>query len=55
MNTSELLGTLIVMMVRERLVHVASGWLGGITPEGRGRGELRRHWLKITSKKVVLK
>ena len=54
MNTSELLGTLIVM-VRERLVHVASGWLGGITPEGRGRGELRRHWLEITSKKVVLK
>ena len=28
MNTSELLGTLIVMMVRERLVHVASGWVG---------------------------
>ena len=27
MNTSELLGTLIVM-VRERLVHVASGWVG---------------------------
>ena len=41
MNTSELLGTLIVMMVRERLVHVASGWLGGITPEGRGRGKLK--------------
>ena len=40
MNTSELLGTLIVM-VRERFVHVASGWLGGITPEGRGRGELK--------------
>ena len=27
MNTSELLGTLIVML-GERLVHVASGWVG---------------------------
>jgi len=28
-------------MVGELLVHVASGWVGGITPGGRGRGELK--------------